>query len=474
MVPTWRASSATAALSRTSSGSASAMPLPERSESPFASMSVATTWAPSRAKANADALPIPAAAAVTNARLPSNLSGIGARSSMRMPRRAEALDNVVVAGREFEAGAGRLLPYGRAVELLPRRVMLRICIAAICLKPLAALGEIRIGHQDVRAALAEVDADAVPGFEQSEAAASRGLRRGVEDRGRARGAGLSAVADARQGRDPAFDQRGRRLHVHHLRPAGIADRPCAADEQDTPLVDAERRVLDASVVVLRTIEHHCAALESIRIARVGQIAVAELLRDHAGLHDRAVEQVALEHDEAGLLGQRILPRADHVTVRVRRRAAIVPDGATVDGHRVLVDAAVPHQLAHHSRHAASTVVLLPEIDARRLQVDEEWHVETDLLPVLDRKLDADVAGERIEMNRRVGRAADRGVDHDRVLERLVSQDVGGFQVLANHFDDTPARLESDLAALAVGRGDRSAARQRHAERFGERVHRGRR
>src|SRR5882724_9472288 len=98
---------------------------------------------------------------------------------MRMPRRAEALNNVVVAGRELEAGAGRLLPHGRAVELLPRRVMLGIRIAALGLKPLAALGEIRVGDQDVRPALAEIDTDAIAGLEQSKAAASRSLRRGV-------------------------------------------------------------------------------------------------------------------------------------------------------------------------------------------------------------------------------------------------------------------------------------------------------
>src|ERR1700692_3516752 len=69
-----------------------------------------------------------------------------------------------------------------------------------------------------------------------------GFGRGVEDRGRARGAGLAAVADARQRRDAAFDQRGGRLHVDHLGRARIADRPDAADPQDGALVDAERRV----------------------------------------------------------------------------------------------------------------------------------------------------------------------------------------------------------------------------------------
>src|SRR5262245_4960257 len=80
-------------------------------------------------------------------------------SSMRMPRRAEALDDVVVARRELEAGAGRLLSHGRAVELLPGRVVLGIWIAALGLQPLAAFGEVRVGDQDVRPALAEIDAD---------------------------------------------------------------------------------------------------------------------------------------------------------------------------------------------------------------------------------------------------------------------------------------------------------------------------
>src|SRR5215468_418660 len=198
---------------------------------------------------------------------------------MRMSRRPEALDDVAVARRQLETRASRLLPDGRAVELLPWRLVLGIGIATPGLEPLAALGELRSGDQDVGSALAKVDANTVAGLEQSKPAAGRSLRRGVEDRGRARSAGLSAVADAGQRGDPALDQRGRRLHVHNLRAAGVTYRPGAADEQDGVLVNAERAVLDAGVIVLRPVEHHRAAFEGIRIARVRQIALAELLRD---------------------------------------------------------------------------------------------------------------------------------------------------------------------------------------------------
>ena len=75
------------------------------------------------------------------------------------------------------------------------------------------------------------------------------------------------------------------------------------------------------------------------------------------------------------------------------------------------------------------------------------------------------------MDRRVGRAADRRIDHDGVLERLARQDVGRFQILPHHLDRAQPGLVGDLAALAIGRRDRGAAGQRHAERFGQRVHR---
>ena len=135
-----------------------------------------------------------------------------------------------------------------------------------------------------------------------------------------------------------------------------------------------------------------------------------------------------------------------------------------------MDALVLHQFAHHGRHAAGAVIFLAEIEAGRLHVHQQRNLVAVFLPVVDRQLDADMARQRVDMDRRVGRAADRRVDHDAVLERLAGQDVGRLQILPDHLDDALAGLIGDLAALAIGRGDRGAARQRHAERFGQRVH----
>ena len=96
---------------------------------------------------------------------------------------------------------------------------------------------------------------------------------------------------------------------------------------------------------------------------------------------------------------------------------------------------------------------------------------TDRLPLLDAERNADVAGDRVDVDRGVGRTADRRVDHDRVLECLPGQDVGGLEVLLHHLDDALPGQVGHPAAVAVGRRDRRRAGKAHAERLGEAVHR---
>ena len=125
---------------------------------------------------------------------------------------------------------------------------------------------------------------------------------------------MPAVADAGQGVDARLDQLGGRPHVHHLGGAGIADRAGAAHDQQGALVDAERGIVDPRVIILGSVEHDHRPFERLGIVGIGEIALAKLLRDHRGLHDRAVEQIAAQHEEAGLGLQRPVVRADHPLV----------------------------------------------------------------------------------------------------------------------------------------------------------------
>jgi hypothetical protein len=102
-------------------------------------------------------------------------------------------------------------------------------------------------------------------------------------------------------RNALLDQVVGRTHVDHLGRTRIADRAGAAHEQQRVLVDLERRIVDPVMIVLRPVEHHGLALEHAGMRRIVEVALAEFLADHAGLHDGVVEQIAAQHEEAGLL-----------------------------------------------------------------------------------------------------------------------------------------------------------------------------
>ncbi len=156
------------------------------------------------------------------------------------------------------------------------------------------------------------------------------------------------------------------------------------------------------MVILRPIEHHCAPLEGFRVGRVAQVAAAEVLGDDAHLHDRRIEQIAVQHDEAGVLAQRLLERPDHLWVLDLPSPAILSDRLSVHGARLLVDEAVLHQLVDYGRHAASVVIVLAQVGAGRLQVHQERHVKSVRLPVIECELHAEMAGYCCEVNRCVG------------------------------------------------------------------------
>ena len=61
------------------------------------------------------------------------------------------------------------------------------------------------------------------------------------------------------------------------------------------------------------------------------------------------------------------------------------------------------------------MVILAQILAGRLQIDEKGNVMPDRLPVVIVQRHAEMAGDRIEDGWARGRAADRRIDDDRIL-----------------------------------------------------------
>src|ERR1700738_2775181 len=104
---------------------------------------------------------------------------------MIIPRHADAAGDVVIVRREFHSRAGGLLADGRAIELLPRRLVGRIREAALGFEFGAPPFELLIRYQNVGAALVEVDANLVAGLEDRKATVGSRFPRCVQYRRRA-------------------------------------------------------------------------------------------------------------------------------------------------------------------------------------------------------------------------------------------------------------------------------------------------
>src|SRR5262249_1895627 len=146
--------------------------------------------------------------------------------------------------------------------------------------------------------------------------------------------------------------------------------------------------------------------------------------NHARLHDGGFEQISFQVEEPGVLQDRLREGADHLAVSGEFAFAVLADRLAVDRERLRMrQLAGGDQFGDARRDAAGPVKILAEKAASRLHVSEEWNLVPDALPVVVVELDAEMARDGVEMDRRVGRAADRRADDDRVLEGGPRHDV---------------------------------------------------
>ena len=117
---------------------------------------------------------------------------------------------------------------------------------------------------------------------------------------------------------------------------------------------------------------------------------------------------------------------------------------------------------------------LAEIFARRLHVHQQRNVAAEIHPVFRRDLDARVARHGDQVRLGIGRTADGRNCGDGIEKRFARENFRRAQIFVRELDDAAPRFVGNLAAFAIGRGNRRAAGQRQAEHFGDRVHRRRR
>ena len=107
---------------------------------------------------------------------------------------------------------------------------------------------------------------------------------------------------------------------------------------------------------------------------------------------------------------------------------------------------------NHGRNAAGVVEILHQKASGGHQVDDGLDLAAQLVPVAQGKFNPASSGDRQEMDDRVGRAADRAVHADRVLECLARENLGDAQIFVHHLDDAPARQVSQVQRRASAAG----------------------
>ena len=139
---------------------------------------------------------------------------------------------------------------------------------------------------------------------------------------------------------------------------------------------------------------------------------------------------------------------------------IFPYGFAGDGLAVGVEFVGFDEFGHNSGHTAGAVKGFAEVFACRLAVDEQGYVVTMGLPVFCRQFMSNVSGYGGDVNRRVGRTAERRVNYNGVLEGFWREDFVGGEIFFDHIDDAQSRVIGHLLAGAIGSGDGRASGKR--------------
>ena len=229
------------------------------------------------------------------------------------------------------------------------------------------------------------------------------------------------------------------------------------------LVDRERGVVDAAREVGVVLEDDGLAPVDEKMRRGGRL-----------LEHRAVRtQVARQDDGAAFLRERHPERADDVLVPAPGVPDVVRHRLAVDRQGVGVEQG--QELLEDRGEAAGVEKIFHEVLPRGPQIHEEGCRARQLVEAGERQRDAGAPGEGDQVDDRVGRAADRHVAADRVVEGFRRQDLGGPRpARLRQLDGPPTAEFGERQAPGVGRRDRGVTGERHAKGFSHRGHRGRR
>ena len=201
-------------------------------------------------------------------------------------------------------------------------------------------------------------------------------------------------------------------------------------------------------------------------------AVHHHFRHHRALLDHGAfgSQIAKQDRDTAVFAQRGFQLVDDLAVRVRRRVNALAHCAA-DGHQIAMDQSAFVQLFQHRLDAADFVQVGDEHLAGGVQLADLGRLVPDLVNFLQVDGAARRIRDRDDMQHRVGGAADRHIRPQRVFKRGGGQNIARANVLFQQLENLLAGVFRQAGARRIHRRNGTVARQRHADRFGQAVHR---
>ena len=285
------------------------------------------------------------------------------------------------------------------------------------------------------------------------------------------GAGEAAVSDqgnARAQLGVAGDSLG---GVEHLGHAGALGALVANDDGVTGLDLVRQDGVDSVLL----------AIERASLKR----GLEHLARNNRVLDDRALGgKVAVEDGDRAVGAEGPVKRTDDVLapeVPLLQVAAallvvtvvlevleVLAESLAGDGHNVEVEHRL--DLLHDARHAARIVEELRRPLACGANVEQVVGATVQAIEIVGGHLDAKLAGDRGDVQQRVGGTGDGAVDHDEVLEGLLGHDVTRTQVVLGEPHGLAAGLAGKLAQVGAGGGQQGRAGEHKAQGLGGNLH----
>ena len=323
-------------------------------------------------------------------------------------------------------------------------------------------GDLGLGNIEMNGAIGHVDGNHVAIADGCQRTAHRCLGGGVQDHRAIGGARHAGVGNAHHILYALAQHLWRQAHVAHFGHAGIALGAAVFEHHDAGLVDIERLVVDLCLVVVDVLEHHGAAGMNHQVRAGGRRFE----------HTAIGRKIALQNRDATMAGESLVDRPDHVLVPVAGAGDFLAHGAPGNGQRIAMELFSVEQGFEHYGQATSVEEFFHQIFARGHQIDDCWDIAAQPVPVVEPDIDPDTPGQGQQMDHGVGRTADGAIGHHRIFERFAGEDIGRFEVVFHHIDDTAAGELRHNPATAVDGGDCRIARKRHAQCLGHRSHGG--